>query len=175
MGEDAQEKRTAFGSRLRELRARLGLTQKEFAEKAGFTAATLSAYEAGQKSPAIIIASDIAEKFNVSLDWLCGIDSSAVTQSTPTIKDYLRMLSATPLLFGNLCIIDADNENTPGNAWVSFVNFESMRNFLSSLDKLSSLVNSGALDSNTYNFALSGVIENCARAIETELDEDVPF
>lgn len=62
-----------FSKRLKEVRKDMNLTQKQFAEKIGFTQATLSAYENNPKSPSLDIVIDIAEKCNASLDWLCGL------------------------------------------------------------------------------------------------------
>ena len=42
-----------FADRLRELRKSLNLTQKEFADKIGITAAALSSYENNQINPSI--------------------------------------------------------------------------------------------------------------------------
>ena len=61
-----------FAKRLRESRAKTGLTQKELAAKVGIAAATLSAYEASGKPPTIETAMKLADILDVSLDWLCG-------------------------------------------------------------------------------------------------------
>lgn len=63
-----------FSERLKSLRLELNMTQKEFAERIGVTAAALSAYENNQKNPSIAVAKRISEKFNISLDWLCGLN-----------------------------------------------------------------------------------------------------
>lgn len=55
-----------FSERLKSLRLELNMTQKEFAEKIGVTAAALSAYENNQKNPSIAVAKRISEKFNIS-------------------------------------------------------------------------------------------------------------
>ena len=62
----------AFGKRLKEIRAKAEKTQAEFAKTIGVTAASVSAWESGVKKPNIDVAFEIAEKFNVSIDWLCG-------------------------------------------------------------------------------------------------------
>lgn len=59
--------------RIKELRKTMKMTQKEFSVYVGCTAATLSAYENGSKSPSLEIIKGIAEKCNVSIDWLCGL------------------------------------------------------------------------------------------------------
>ena len=64
---------STLGGRIKQLRQELKLSQREFAEKIGVTASSLSAYEQGQKNPSVGVAIDIAVAFNVSLDWLCGL------------------------------------------------------------------------------------------------------
>lgn len=68
--------------RIKELRASMNMTQKEFSTFVGCTAATLSAYENGSKSPSLEIVKGIAEKCNVSIDWLCGLSDRQVKSGT---------------------------------------------------------------------------------------------
>lgn len=67
--------------RIKELRSSSKMTQKEFAEMIGCTAATLSAYENNLKRPSFEIIKSIAEKCNVSIDWLCGISEQKSNDS----------------------------------------------------------------------------------------------
>ena len=64
-----------FGQRIKQLRNKLKLSQRNFAEKIGVTASALSAYEKGLKNPSVNVAVNIALSFDVSLDWLCGLTS----------------------------------------------------------------------------------------------------
>lgn len=65
-----------FGNRLRILRKNiLKLTQKEFSELIRTPQPTLSAYESGRNKPTIDVVINIANKCNVSIDWLCGNDN----------------------------------------------------------------------------------------------------
>lgn len=77
-----------FASRLRETRKRMEKSQREFAEMVGCTAATLSSYENGAKSPSLEIVRSIAEKCNISLDWLCGLDDKASEREKSEINTY---------------------------------------------------------------------------------------
>lgn len=61
-----------FPARIAELRKSLGMTQRDFAKELNITAATISAYENGAKFPSIVTVYDIAQRFGVSIDWLCG-------------------------------------------------------------------------------------------------------
>lgn len=63
------------GTRIKTLRKYAKLSQKDFSEKVGVTQSTLSAYENGNALPSVDILINIANCFNVSLDWLCGISS----------------------------------------------------------------------------------------------------
>lgn len=79
--------------RIKDLRASLGMTQKEFAGFVGCTAATLSAYENGSKSPSLEIIKTIAEKCHVSIDWLCGlVDKKNVSEDYNTYGDIASVL-----------------------------------------------------------------------------------
>lgn len=79
--------------RIKELRSVLKMTQKQFAEKVGCTAATLSAYENGSKSPSLEIVRNIAEKCNVSIDWLVGLtDNESKDKEITNCSDIIELL-----------------------------------------------------------------------------------
>lgn len=65
-----------FGCRLKKLRSEImKKTQKEFAELIGLPQPTLSAYESGRNKPTVDVVMNIANKCNVTIDWLCGNDN----------------------------------------------------------------------------------------------------
>lgn len=51
-------------------------SQKEFCAVLDIPQSTLSAYETDRMQPTVSTLINIATKFNVSLDWLCGIDKT---------------------------------------------------------------------------------------------------
>lgn len=63
-----------FGERIRLVRKNAKCSQKEFGSMLNIPQSTLSAYETNRMQPTIVSLVNIAKKFNVSLDWLCGID-----------------------------------------------------------------------------------------------------
>lgn len=65
-----------FGERIREVRKKSGYTQKEFGALLDIPQTTLSAYETDRMQPTVASLVAIASKFDVSLDWLCGVDCS---------------------------------------------------------------------------------------------------
>ena len=64
-----------FGERLRQLRNSKNMTQKDFAQEMNIPQPTLSSYEVGKIKPTIDAVINIADRCNVSIDWLCGRDS----------------------------------------------------------------------------------------------------
>lgn len=77
-----------LGQRIKSLRFTLGKSQKEFAEFLGIPQPSMSAYENGKNSPTIDVVMDIADKCNVSLDWLCGRDEKKQIGSLSDIADF---------------------------------------------------------------------------------------
>ena len=61
-----------FAIRLKKLRESMHLTQNQFGALLNIAQTTLSSYEKGSKTPNIDTLCNIAEKCNVSIDWLCG-------------------------------------------------------------------------------------------------------
>ena len=100
-----------FYSRIKRLRQNTGLSQKEFAEKIGVAAATLSAYENGVKWPSLQTAKKIAEIFNVSIDWLCGLTDKMNDMPDPkpkTFGDVFRLIAELDKLINNDLIYDVE-------------------------------------------------------------------
>lgn len=83
---------TTYALRIREIRQKYKLTQTEFALEIGTTKNQLSKYETGfQEIPTKIIIA-VCEKFNVSANWLLGIDREENT--TAEMAKYVQMRNA---------------------------------------------------------------------------------
>ncbi|WP_051643087.1 helix-turn-helix domain-containing protein [Agathobaculum desmolans] len=173
MGE--QEKAT-FAKHLRELRARLGLTQKDFAKKAGITAATLSAYESGQKSPSIQIAMQIAIAHNCSLDWLCGLSTTASREDkTPLAPDLKTVLRVFAYFM---------REPSESSIWISFYEDPALEqvaaietkdsdiiSYFRTIESLSALNREGTLDDDMF----AACVESAINKTLDRLDGNKPF
>lgn len=61
--------------RLKELRDKSGMTQKEVAKKIGCTVQTYARYERGDREPDIDTLKRLADYFYVSVDYLIGHDT----------------------------------------------------------------------------------------------------
>lgn len=63
-----------LGQRLKELRVERGLTQKEVADKLNLNSVTYLHYEKSQREPPLSVLADMAVFFQVSVDYLLGLD-----------------------------------------------------------------------------------------------------
>lgn len=62
-----------IGDKLKEIRERTGMNKKEFAEYIGVKYTTYNGYETGAREPASDFLILIATKFDVSIDYLLGV------------------------------------------------------------------------------------------------------
>lgn len=63
-----------FGNKLKQLRAKAGLTQKQLAERLGVTSSVVSYYELSERSPSPEVLVKLARIFHVSTDYLLGVE-----------------------------------------------------------------------------------------------------
>ena len=63
----------SIGVRIRQLRIKQNLTQKELADKIGITASTVTKYENGSLEPNISCIKSLYKLFNVTTDYLLGM------------------------------------------------------------------------------------------------------
>ncbi|WP_197260597.1 helix-turn-helix domain-containing protein [Brevibacillus laterosporus] len=71
------------GQRLREARTKKGLQQNRVAAQLGIHNSTLAKYESGQRELDLDTLKKLAELYEVSVDWITGMDSVSV----PALKD----------------------------------------------------------------------------------------
>ncbi len=64
-----------FGLRLKELRQTKRMTQKQVAERLKLGVSTVSGYENNTKTPSLETLIDLARLYNVSTDYLLGVDN----------------------------------------------------------------------------------------------------
>lgn len=63
-----------FGNKLKTLRIKENMTQAQLAQKLGLTKSVISAYETGLRLPSYDVLIHIAKIYNVSTDYLLGIE-----------------------------------------------------------------------------------------------------
>lgn len=73
--------RETFASRLKKAREETGFTQREISKETKIPQSTLANYETGRTEPDIENLGILAEFYNVSIDWLVGIQVRPKEQS----------------------------------------------------------------------------------------------
>lgn len=95
------DKLKSLARRLRELRETLELSQSDFSESIELKQQTYAAYEKGINKPPIDVLIKIAEKYNVSLDWLCGLSNLSTKKiRLDTYADVLHLIFELGFLDG---------------------------------------------------------------------------
>lgn len=157
-----------LAQRLKLLRTKLGMTQKEFADKVGFTQATLSAYENNQKKPSLDIVRDIAEKCHISIDWLCGLtDKENYSDEIKTYSDAIKQIINIGKEFNARPYIKENSKNTLGLIF----NDESLFMFFWEWQKMGDLYTVGSIDTEVYDLW----IEKTLKKYDKPIHEELPF
>lgn len=147
-----------MSSRIKELRTSLNMTQVAFAESIGASQNALSGYENKERIPSYDVLIAIATKYNISIDWLCGLsDIKNLHRNINTYSDLFRVL---------LKLYDAkykdDNSScvkkfSYSNKTVTFDFSDPSRRiqtFLLEWNKMYNLYNDNTIDSELYSLWL---------------------
>jgi transcriptional regulator with XRE-family HTH domain len=86
------DERSAIAARLREARGMAGLSQKSVAEMLGLHRPSVSEMEAGNRRVSADELRQLADLYDVSVDWLLGKSQSAVTTDDPKLQLAAREL-----------------------------------------------------------------------------------
>ena len=73
-----------FASRLKKARENTGFTQREVEKETGIKQSTLAGYEIGRTQPDIETIGILAEFYNISVDWLIGLEREKKVKKTKT-------------------------------------------------------------------------------------------
>lgn len=102
-----------FGERLKELREKQKLTQKELGEKLGLSARLISYYETNKNIPNDpTVLNNIASIFNVSLDQLLGDSGESASKIHKLAKKLIQTTTENLLLWGYFYPTDGFRSNS---------------------------------------------------------------
>ena len=150
-----------FSERLKELRHLTGETHKDFAKSVGCAAATLSAYENGTKNPSLEIVYNIAQKYEASIDWLCGLNNGKT--KVQTYADIVKFLFA--LSDAGIGMTISNSEEDPNLEECDRIIFSdtTLNTFLFDWEKMRSLRSNGVVDDDLYNLWVEKVYKKYNR------------
>jgi len=85
-----------ISERLKELRTKKGYSQSELADKLHVSKSTISMIEAGSRKPSYELMEQLADFFNVSLDYLRGEDDKSPYYLDPEVAELAQQLYERP-------------------------------------------------------------------------------
>lgn len=173
------DSKKAFAKKLKELRAKNGVTQQELADAIGVAVQTIWVYENNDekgKTPALDKVIGIADFFGVSVDWLLGRnfeESHKEWNGNPacnirSLADLLNYIQGLCRFLGTDCETDIDEEERTSrlSPLPLYVRFISIRVFSKDLveawepiRKMLQLLSEGVIDENLYSTWLSGELK----------------
>ena len=153
-GVDTMSNNILLSTRIKELRTSMGLTQKEFAELINVSTVSVSSYETEAKTPSLDMVLNIAQKCNVSLDWLCGFSETKSKSSITTYDELFRLfiviLETKYTEFDNSSIVDSINTND-SSVVLTLHNDENIQRFFVEWHKIFELHSNNTIDDELYH------------------------
>lgn len=82
-----------FGNRIKALRKQKNLTQEQLAKRLWVTKSIISAYESGTKYPSLDMLVKLAQTFNVSTDYLLGVNKNSYLDISGLSESQIGLLN----------------------------------------------------------------------------------
>ena len=82
-----------FGERLKYLRTSRKLSQKELAERLNIAKSVISFYESGDRMPSYDVLIKIAQIFNVTTDYLLGLEKKRLVDLSELSEDDVAVVT----------------------------------------------------------------------------------
>jgi transcriptional regulator with XRE-family HTH domain len=89
------EEKLTFANRLRQEREKLGLMQKDMAQKLDIPPNTYNGYETGKRSPNLEVAKHISDTLDISVDYLLGrTNNRNIQQEKSKLDESIKTIAA---------------------------------------------------------------------------------
>ncbi|HZK57533.1 MAG TPA: helix-turn-helix domain-containing protein [Clostridia bacterium] len=98
-----------IGNILKSLRIRDGLTQEELAKKLKYSRSIISMYESGDRKPPIDVLEELADFFNVDMNYITGQMGQNYCENLKT-KQIAHMIKENPALYRLLDVAKNSDE-----------------------------------------------------------------
>lgn len=118
-----------YGNRIAELREQRGWTQEELATSVGITRAALSHYEKNRRKPDFETLTRLADRFDVSIDFLIGRTKHERTTMDPDVREFVDGLELSDedlLERFNLTVDGRKLTEEEAKRFIAFVRMERM-------------------------------------------------
>lgn len=157
-----------FSKNLLKARQNLKLSQKELAEKANVSPASLSAYEQRGKFPSLDVAARIAEALGVSLDWLVGREKEKKVDSVSGVFASFLAIARSGITY----TIQGDKD---GDTACFCVKEEGLAEVFNGWKDILKLYNTGTINGELYDLWLDKKLSDLEKRYDGFVDLDLPF
>ena len=82
-----------FGEKIKSLRTRRNLTQKQLADMAGVAVSAISSYESGNRYPSYDVLISLSRIFHVSTDYLLGLEKKKTIDVSDLNEQEITIIS----------------------------------------------------------------------------------
>lgn len=158
-----------IGNRIKELRTSKNLTQEDIAKMVKVSKATISNYEKGKVSPPIELLVNLAEKYDVSIDWLCGLSDKENHKHFVSYGDiFLKLLEIDKLIgFYVIDVITAADYDYEGSA---IVFDEVLNKALKEYQEMVNLKDNNTISEHLFNLWISDKVQQLNNNYQLSLD-----
>ncbi len=168
--------------RLKQIRTEKGMTQKDFAQEMGITPVTLSAYENNLKKPSLDLILKVAKKYEISLDWLCGLSNKQNEKDNQEYKTYSDVLK-TLMMISTIIPIEINTLEQEDGIFDKyeraeiFFNNKQFESFLANWNRFRKLLNDKSIDDDIYTACIEKLLRDSNIPINNIYDynNDLPF
>ena len=155
-----------FSTRLREIREKMGMTQKAFSGLLGVKQQTYSGYENNRIKPPMDVLLAIAKKCNVSLDWLCGLNDVSTAGEEFYKKKPRKLIdiikAIVEVIISANAAIELDTMNTADWGFIDVINIkisqDCLIDFLTRFDKMYRLYKEETISESMFSDWIMGTI-----------------
>lgn len=182
--------KTICGERIRQLRQSQNMSQKDFADLINVRQNTISQYEKGVAVPSLDVLILIANKFEVSLDWLAGrSDDMKAGQKSTTYEELIRLIvrflsekGKIPFFMGGGIEYEFDDEARRNGgmpylvkSYTAKIEFRDivLAQFFDEWNTMHKLVNDGTISKDIYNSWFEGKALSLKGVKYLESDDDI--
>lgn len=171
-----------IAERLKELRQMQKIEQRELASVISVSRTAMSKYEKGDVIPSADKLIAIAQKYDVSMDWLCGLsDSTKSTQKIKTVSDFIKILpelenvGAVARVEVPIKIFDPDGDimTVPSTSFLIEAIGDTLYHAIEEYEKINDLFKAEIIDKNIYDMSITGLLKKYEKCPID--DNELPF
>lgn len=184
------DEKNIFAVRMKEARQKADISQAELSRRTGIAPATLSSYEVTEnpKNPTLDKVIAIAKALNVSIDWLCGLESNIKDSKEVTFNSIMSaFMLISSLNTTKMSFEKCYDEDQVRYSLIPILSIDSVifKEFILEYKKISDFIESPDYDNYLKESLKKAITDKFSQYIvrngviqsvdEREIDTEIPF